>query len=102
MLGLSHEAVVRYWLGLRLFEGLSELVIQNVALIRLAIDAGYWLGAQLGLSKGQSLYVSSCMGFSQNSGSVVWRIQVAFPYKPSTLKGTVRKLGSSGLVISPV
>lgn len=71
MRGLSHEVAVRYWLGLQPLEGLTELIIQNGALIWLALDAGSRLGAQLGMSKRLSQDGSFFMGFSHSSGSVV-------------------------------
>lgn len=64
----SHEVAVRYWLGLQSLEGLTELVVQNGALIWLAVDAGSWLGAQLGMSKGLSQDGSFFMGFPHSSG----------------------------------
>lgn len=70
MRGLSHEVAVRYWLGLQPLEGLTELIIQNGALIWLALDAGSQLGAQLGMSKGLSQDGSFLWVF-HSSGSVV-------------------------------
>lgn len=61
----SHEVAVRYWLGLQSLEGLTELVVQNGALIWLAVDAGSWLGAQLGLEH-QTCALSMWLGLPYN------------------------------------
>ena len=60
-------------------EGVTELIFQNGALIWLAVDAGSWLGAQLGMSNGLSQYASFFMGFSHSTGSVVGGSKLASP-----------------------